>query len=324
MKKSTKIFSAALLVLSLFTFAKSSYAAASSAITAIPPRLELKGNPGEIIKTTLKVRNESEVSQNYSVYVDDFVVNDLLGTPVPLSENVSSKWSLRKWIVAPDFLPVDKNTTQNVPVTIRIPSSALPGGHYALITYMPNGDIKPGELKKTSSIIGQRVGSIIYLTVNGKIKEEANVSSFTAPKFTERGPIEFLGKIENTSDVHITPKGQITISDFLNNKVANIPVEMGNIFPENIKQLNGVWNQKWGYGRYKAELNLVYGNKDSVLAATIYFWLFPIMLVIYILVAIVSVLTIIILLSKKGKKHQDELEREVRELQKEISQLEKK
>jgi hypothetical protein len=308
----------------LILFSKSTFAAASSTITAIPPRLELKGNPGDIIKTTLKVRNDSDSSQNYTVFVDDFIVNDLLGTPVPLSENISSKWSLRKWIVAPSYLPVDKNTTQNVPITIRVPSSALPGGHYALVTYMPNGDIKPGELKKTSSIIGQRVGSIIYFTVNGKVKEEANIISFTAPKFTERGPVEFLGKIENASDIHILPKGQITISDFLNNKVASIPVDMGNIFPENIKQFNSVWDQKWGYGRYKAELNLVYGSKNSVLPATIYFWLFPIMLVIYILVALVSVLTVIILLSKKGKRHQDELEKEVRELQKEISQLEKK
>jgi len=308
----------------IFLFSKNTLAAATSTITAIPPRLVLKGDPGDIIKTTLKVRNDSETSQNYTVYVDDFIVNDLLGTPVPLSENISSKWSLRKWITAPELLPIDKNTTQNVPVTIRIPSSALPGGHYALITYMPNADIKPGELKKTSSIIGQRVGSIIYLTVNGKIKEEANITSFTAPKFTEKGPVEFFGKIENSSDIHIQPKGQIIISDFLNNKVANMPVEMGNIFPENIKQFNSVWNQKWGYGRYKAELNLIYGSKDNVLAATIYFWLFPIMLVIYILVALVSVLTVIILLSKKGKRHQDELEKEVRELQREISQLEKK
>lgn len=297
---------------------------AASTISAIPPRLELQASPGETIRTTLKVRNGMETSQNFTVYVDDFIVNDLQGTPIPLSENISSKWSLRKWITAPDFIPVDANSTQSINVSIRVPSTALPGGHYAMITYMPNAEIKPGEMKKTAAIIGQRVGTLIYLTVKGKVNEKANITSFTVPKFTEKGPVQFTGTIENLSDIHIQPKGNITISNLLNQKVATLPLQIGNIFPENSKQFVGNWNQKWGYGRYRADLNLFYGTHDTILLATIFFWLFPIRLVIYVLVAIISALVIIIFLNKKGKKHQEELEKEVRELQKEISQIEKK
>lgn len=311
------------LTISLF-FSTIGSVSAASTITAIPPRLELLVSPGETVNSILKVDNGSEASQNYTIFVDDFIVNDLLGTPIPLSENVSSKWSLRKWITAPSFVPVDAKTTQTVNITIKVPTTALPGGHYAMITYQPNAEVKPGEMKKTAAIIGQRVGTLVYVTVKGKVNEKANITSFTVPKFTEKGPVEFTGSIENLSDIHLQPKGSISISNLFNQEIAKIPVQIGNIFPENSKLFTSVWNQKWGYGRYRADLNLLYGSKDTVLYATIFFWLFPIRLVIYTLVALVSILVIIILLSKKGKRHQEELEREVQELQKEIQDLEHK
>lgn len=315
-------FFSAFFLLLLFIFPSSVFA--SSTITAIPPKLEIEAKPGDTIRSTLRVRNDSEVSQIYTISLDDFIVTDNLGTPIPISENLSSRWSLRKWLTAPDVLPVDPKTTQTIELLIRVPSSALPGGHYAMVTYMPNGDIKPDQLKKTGAIIGQRVGTLIYVTVKGVITEKANLTTFYTPKFIEKGPVGFTGIVENLSDIHINPKGFITISDFLGKEVAKIPIDLANIFPENSKTFSGIWNQKWGYGRYKADLDLIYGTQNSVLTATIFFWLFPIRLVIYSLIAIVSILTIIILLNKRSQRHQEELEKEVRELQKEISQLEKK
>lgn len=319
MKTAKYIFS--FLILFLFSVAEVS---ASSTITAIPPRVILEAAPGEVIKTTIKVRNDSETSQNYTVYVNDFVVNDLDGTPIPISENITSKWSLRKWIIAPNFLPVDAGTTQNVELLIRVPSTALPGGHYAMITYMPNADFKPGELKKTATIIGQRVGTLLYVTIKGKINEKANLTSFTVPKFLEQGPVDFAGALENLSDIHVQPKGEIVILDFFNKEVARLPIDLGNIFPDSAKKFVSTWDSKWGYGKYQATLNLVYGSKNEVVSGTIFFWLFPIRLVIYILVGVISVLVVFVLLEKKGRKHSAELEAEVRILQREIEELERK
>ena len=81
---------------------------------------------------------------------------------------------------------------------------------------------------------------------------------------------------------------------------------------------------KWGWGKYRADLNLAYGTTGAVATATIFFWLFPIRLVIYSLVAIISILTIIILLNKRSQRHQGFLEKEVTELKKELEQTEGK
>lgn len=321
MKKTTP----ALLITTVVSlFLVNQVSAATSTITAIPPRLQLDAAPGETIRSTLKVRNDSETQQNYSIFIDDFIVDSQTNTPIPISENITSRWSLRKWVTAPDMIPVDAGQTQNIEVTIRVPSTALPGGHYAMITYMPNADIKPGELKKTATIIGQRVGTLLYVNIKGNITEKANLLEFIAPKHSEKGPVEFSGKLENLSDTHIQPQGFIRITDMFNKEVAKLPLDLGNIFPENIKSFQTKWDQKWGYGRYAAELNLVYGSDNKVLSGLVYFWLFPITAVIYSLIAIISILVVIVLLSKRNKKHQEELEKEVRELQKEIESLEKK
>ena len=114
---------------------------AQSIITAIPPRLVLSGIPGEIVTAQLKVRNDSEEAKNYTVSVEDFVVYDTQGTPIPVAQSAGNRWSLASWVSAPDVIPVDAKTTQIVNVKIRVPLTALPGGHYAMLTYMPNGDV---------------------------------------------------------------------------------------------------------------------------------------------------------------------------------------
>lgn len=292
--------------------------------TAIPPKVELKGNPGQVLTATLKVRNDSSETQYYDITVEDFIVVDSKGTPIPVSTSVSNRWSLRNWITAPTDIPVDAGGTQILNVSIKIPLTALPGGHYAMLTYTPNAEAKAGDLKQTGNIVTSRVGTLFYVTVSGPVNEKATVTKFAAPKFTEMGPVEFTGTIESMSDIHVNPKGSITISSPINRKVAEISVDAGNIFPESVRDFTATWNQKWGWGRYKADLNLVYGTAASPLSATIFFWLFPIRIIIYSLVLLISILTVIIILNKRSKKHQQELEKEVQILKEELQQIEKK
>ena len=299
-------------------------AALATSITAIPPRLDITADPGQTLKATLKIRNDDPITQTYTINVDDFIVSDDKGTPIPVPATTSNRYSLAKWITAPSIIPVDSNGTQVVNITINVPRTALPGGHYAMVTYQANGDIKPGELQKTGNMVAYRTGTLIYVTVNGAITQNAIVKQFSTPDFHEFGPIEFATGVQNLSDSHVDPKGNIIITDFLGTKVAILPIEMGNIFPEATRSIVTNWNQKWGYGRYKAELNLAYGTAGGVLTASVLFWLFPIRLVIYILTLIISVLIIVIMLNERNKRHEASLEKEVSELREELEHLEKK
>lgn len=296
---------------------------ADMTITAIPPRVDLKADPGQTITTEVKVRNGSNFTQNFGIEVSDFIVVDKIGTPLPVNGKINPRWSLKSWISAPDSVPVDANSIQVVKVTLKVPRTALTGGHYAMITFTPNAEFKSGDLKKTGNLISQRVGTLIYLTVNGAITEKAEVTSFTTEKFNEQGPIIFNGNITNLSDVHVNPTGTISIYSPINSKVAELPVETGNIFPEATRDFTQTWSEKWGYGRYRADLKLAYGATGAILATSIFFWLFPIRLVIYSLLAFISVLLAIILINRRNRHHQQELEKEVNQLKKELEELEK-
>jgi hypothetical protein len=290
--------------------------------TVVPPRVDLIADPGQTLTTDLKVINDTDSVQYYSVAVDDFIVTDNKGTPIPVSSTVSGRWSLKSWIYTPNVVPVDPHESQIVKVSINVPKNAYPGGHYAMVTYQPNGDTKPGEMKKTGALVAHRTGTLVYVTVNGPITQNAIIKNFTTTKFNEFGPVTFTGLIENQSETHIAPTGSIIIKDMMGQKVATIPVETGNIFPDVSREFSSIWNQKWGYGRYQATLNMTYGTAGGFLTATIFFWLFPIRLIITILIAIISILTIIILMGKRNRRHQQELESEVSKLKKEISDLE--
>ncbi len=305
------------------SFVSQAHAQQITATTAIPPKVDLQGNPGQTLTATLKVRNDSDETQNYAIDVTDFVVVDNQGTPIPVAPNASNRWSLRNWITAPQLVPVDAGGIQVFNVTIKIPMGALPGGHYAMLTYTPNADAKPGDLKKTGNIITQRVGTLFYVTVSGPVNEQASITKFSAPSFLEKGPVDFNGTIASLSDIHVDPKGTITISNPINSKVAEISVDAGNIFPETSRDFSAIWNQTWGWGRYRADLNLTYGAA-GVLTATAFFWLFPIRLVIYSLIALIAVLTAVLLLNKRSKRHQEALEKEVKELKEELQNVEEK
>lgn len=323
MKKTKLLLITIISFLIVFSFAPQ-VDAQHMTMTAIPPKVELKGNPGQTLTATLKIRNDSESTQNFAISVEDFIVVDSKGTPIPVTTKLNNRWSLATWISAPQEIPVDAGGIQIIDISIKIPMTALPGGHYAMVVYTPNAQSKAGDLKQTGNIVTQRVGTLIYVTVNGPISEKSTITKFSVPKFLEQGPVEFFGSIENMSDIHVNPKGTITISDPLNIKIAEIDVDTGNIFPESTRDFTAIWNQKWGWGRYKADLNLTYGTANSLLTTTIFFWLFPIRLVIYGLIALISVLTVIIILDKRSKKHQQDLEKEVQTLKDELQQIENK
>ncbi|HAS69379.1 TPA: hypothetical protein DCS00_04430, partial [Candidatus Collierbacteria bacterium] len=201
-------------IVSLFVvFSLVPFADAQTIMTAIPPKLELRGDPGQTLTATLKLRNDSASTENFTVSVEDFIVADSKGTPLPITTKLNNRWSLANWITAPKNIPVDAGGIQIININIKIPMTALPGGHYAMITYTPNAEAKAGDLKQTGNIITSRVGTLIYVTVSGPVTEKASITKFSVPKFTEKGPVEFTGSIESLSDVHINPKGTITISD---------------------------------------------------------------------------------------------------------------
>ncbi len=246
-------------------------------ITAIPPRLELEALPGATLQETIKVRNESAGEMAFDVLASDFIVNNNQGTPIAVEEKVSGRWSLASWISAsPKKILLPPQQTTAINLIISLPKNALPGGHYAMITYNPSTEGLMG-IQGSGSAITQKVGTLIYLNVIGDVVEAANLKEFkTSQFFSYYGPISISAEIENLGDIHFAPKGQLTITNLLGKTVFSGQLEEKNIFPFASRLYNWEFPGKYHLGRYAAKLEASAGSTQIPINGLIYFWIVPV------------------------------------------------
>lgn len=274
----------------------------SMTITAIPPRLELKALPGATLQETIKIRNESTTETAFLVNTANFIVNNNQGTPIAVTEAVSGRWSLMSWItISPKKILLQPQQTAAINLIISIPSNALPGGHYAMVTYNPDLTGLLG-LQGSSSVITQKVGSLIYLNVIGDVTEAVNLKNFTAPKFSHYGPINLMAEIENLGDIHIQPQGTITITNLLGDEVYAQKLEEKNIFPFASRAYTAQFPGKWHLGRYAAKLQAAAGSSQMPIKGFIYFWIIPVKELSYAAGALLIIILLLILLKKRKPK----------------------
>lgn len=291
-------------------FGLSTFAMAqSSGLSAIPPRLggdaneSLILNPGQNVARTIKVRNESDQEKLITIEVHDIIVNDDFGTPVILddSQSKNNRWSAASWIqVSPSQYKLKPGETKSLQVMFLVPEDALPGGHYAGIFHTFKDQTVTNNNGSVSGI-NSKVGTLVYITIPGPVKEDARVTTFSAPQFSEYGPIDFKTTVINFSDIHITPAGAIKITNWLGGKTADLALPATNIFPGTSRNYQLQLPNKWLFGRYQAELVSSYGTTGQVLIATLFFWVIPWRLLILLGIIIILILLIIYLNKKKNE-----------------------
>ncbi len=271
--------------------------------TISPPTINQKLDPGQNIEGKLKVINGTDSDLSFNVSIRDFIVEDTLGTPKFLPNNMlSNKYSAASWIqVAPSSFTVKSKQIQELSYYIHIPLNARPGGHYAAVVYAPSNGI---ELGGTGTIVNTEAGSLFYITISGPIKEDGLVSKFLVNPSQEYGPIKILTQIKNLGDLHIAPKASITVSGPFYSKTQELQTH--NIFPEAARDFENTFGQTWMIGRYKASLLGTYGTNNNLpLIATTYFWVFPWRISLVIILSIVALILFILYLRKRSKERNE-------------------
>lgn len=299
-------------------------------LTAIPPRLGEEGNlsakPGEVIQTQVRVNNPTNKAVNITSTAYDFTIDIDGETPIPIEGDVSSRWSLAKWLVlAPSSQTIGPNQTVAINVLVEVPEDALPGGHFAMITHQPNlGNLEVTGQQAAASGINQRVGTLLYVFVEGPINEEAFIRNVQFPKLTEFGPVPFSFSVENMSDIHIRPQISVEIKDWLGRKSDTVLVEPKNIFPLSTRDFDSQWNRIWGIGRYSATITASYGQSGKLAVAKTHFWLIPITLVIAILIVLLTLIAMFIAIRRHIIHRNTDQSGKIQELEQKIQELESK
>ncbi len=301
MVQSRRILIAALVfssILSLFSVPAQAAPAPGQALEIAPPVLNLRANPGETVKATINLRDVSTSSLVVRNQINDFVAYGEDGTPKILLDDTeeTSPYSLKAWVQPLPQLTLKPKEVNKLPLTIRVPKSAAPGGYYAVIRFTASA---PG-LDGTGVSLSASLGTLVLLRVNGEAKEAMSVEEFSATKNGEKNwlfesqPIKFVTRVRNNGSVHEQPTGQIAVKDMFGNAVANVNVNLvqSNVLPASVRRFepildSSVIGNRLLLGRYTADLKLTYGANGQTLTASTSFWVIPYRLIAFAIVLLV-------------------------------------
>jgi len=240
-----------------------------------PLTFELTANPGDKIKNQVKVYNPSKSRIGVKMEVEDFTATGEIGHVI-IAPSETDTYSLSRWVtVSPQEFNLDPGGQQYVNFTITVPDKAEPGGHYGSILARITMSAGEGGEFAGAAVAG-RVGVLVLLTVSGDVKESLAVKSFSCPESSQYGPVPFEIRFENTGTVHVKPRGFITITNWLDKKVASIEFPVKNAIPGSVRKIEASWSEKWHLGKYTATLTGSYGTSNTPFnPVVITFWVIP-------------------------------------------------
>ncbi len=285
-------------------------AIAQSTTFQITPALkEIKVDPGDQGNFDISLFNKSGEAQAVRVYVRNFSAKGTNGE-LTFADDNSMSYAAAEWVhlsTSNLLIPADDSAT--VTVQYIVPPQAEPGGKYASVMFEQISQPDMNSSRDSKVVVTSRMVSLLYFTVSGDIIEAgqllgdsgdgrctAVVCGFSVPSFLDKGPVPFQFIFSNTGNVHVRPKGTITISQF-GREIAKIPVEDRAVLPNSQRQFASEWQRNLIIGPYQAELNLVFGSNNYSIKTQASFWAFPWQAAV--VVGVIAVVVVGLLLSRK-------------------------
>lgn len=240
--------------------------------SASPLIVDEKAKKRDILKQTVALTNNTEIKWNIYTTVKNIDVVDGEQEFVHRTKT-DVRESLAHWIEIPRMSELAPGETKRIPYLIQVHMDAVPGIYHAEIIFQEGTNRKEAEVNKTKAVIS------VNLEVLDDSKERLQLGTFMSDKtFFSEGIASFSYLLENIGNRSITPKGEIRIFNKKGEEVATVDVNSDNaaLLPEATSQLSAVWNADEKFGRYKALLDIEYGNKQrGTIHDTVFFWVIP-------------------------------------------------
>lgn len=277
-------------------FAQAQTSTPSTGLALSPPTFEINGNPGDIIKNTVKLDNMNTYPVQIALDRRNFTAIGEEGAVGLTAEETS--FSLASWIeVNPSTITLPPKSSQYFNFSIKVPLNAEPGGHFGSLIFRT---IPTETVVGSGASLAQEIGSLILLRIAGETFETVQIEDFaTSAKLYEFGPVNFVARLKNTGNVHSKPSSTITITNTIGQQVAYLTLDPKNILPGATRKIEGSWDTKWRFGRYVATFNTSFGDHDQRSSVST-FIIIPYRL-------LLVVLAILALLLFYFKKHQKRL-----------------
>lgn len=232
-----------------------------------------KGQPRDILKQSITLTNNT--GQKVEVYADVQNFDASAGSQkanFTSGEHVAG--SLANWIeITRGVIELEPFETIQIPYLVQINLRAKPGTYYAQLVF---ARAKRG---RNDSFVdpSHEIRVMMTVEVQDDAQERLQLGMFLPDKAVFAGNnASFTFGLENVGNRTLIPRGEIRIYNRRGQEVATLPAntESETISPSGKQQLAAAWNADGRFGKYKAFLDLEYGQAGAV-QDTIYFWVFP-------------------------------------------------
>ncbi len=286
----------------------------SISIGTAPTSEKLTLSPGQKYNGELVVWNLTDKAIDYNITIRGFKqVENQPGTAVLLTEEEEARslYTATSWLTTNiSEITLVPNKNEKIYYEINVPTDATKGEYTVMISFISQNDT---QLSGTGALTTLSSGMPILVQIGEEFVENAELLDFsTSENFYEYPSLTFYTRIKNLGDTHITPVGEIILTNMFNQEITSIPFNPNgqSVLRDNTGNYETTWNlgsfltkdKAIVLGPIKAKLIVTYRSFQpgfAPLTSEISFWILPWKLVLIALIAIITIIVIIKVVKKK-------------------------
>ena len=255
-----------------------------------PAKLDLELAPGEKTEKSFQVQNTGTKPFKFTVEATVYSVSDEDYDPDYKTE--SNYTDLAKWITLSQTEgEVEPNGSVKIDVLVDVPKDVPAGGQYAAIMVTMVNEESDGNGQGAAIGAIQRIGLVMYSTVEGNTRKEGKVIENKIPSFRFQPPIVATSTVENTGNVHATATYTLQVFPFFGGEEVysnEDNPETRTILPETKRYNEVAWEGAPALGIFKVKQTVNFLGTDDVTEKVVFlcpiWFLFIILLLIFVVV----------------------------------------
>ncbi|MDQ5982990.1 MAG: hypothetical protein QG549_988 [Patescibacteria group bacterium] len=227
-------------------------------ITMSPTNSQYTTSISGVINDKLTIVNDSKTAYDFIVYARPYSVNNNEYNN-PDFMTLAKSADLYAWVQFPQTkFHAEPNTTTYVNYSINVPANASPGGHYGVIF----AEVQPlvAEGSGNQIIRKKRVGSIVYMTVNGEVKLSGEIGAGSIPFWQVQPPLHTTVVAKNTGNTHFTSNAILSVHDIFGNLKYQSRKNYF-VLPNTVRTMDLNWDKAPWFGLFKASTEQTFLGK---------------------------------------------------------------